>query len=206
MRLHVAFEPRLVVERFAALQAGMVFLFGMVPCMFQQRSFVLAMLTTQTARIFGQLFCVHRRYVGAYALLLRETFTAQHALEHDDSRMNFGMRQQVQRLGKRTAANVATMVLTSYEIAARCVRLIVSARMAFQQVQSMERHTAHIAIVIAEFRIRLIARGRFFIGLIFRSAGDIFAMLGGLVLLQLLQRPEHVAATVAFERIVDAMY
>lgn len=100
MRLHVTFESRLVVERFAAFQAGMVFLFGMVPCVLQQCSFVLAMLATQAARILGQFLSVHRRNVGAYALLLRETLAAQHTLEHNDSRMDFGVRQQIQCFGE----------------------------------------------------------------------------------------------------------
>lgn len=205
MRLHVAFEPRLVVERFSAFQTGMVFLFGMVPCVFQQRSLVLAMLATQSARVFGQFFRMHRRYVRAYVLLLRETLATQHTLEHDGAGMDFGVRQQIQCFGKCAAAHIAAMIFARDEVAARRVGLIVAAHMTFQQVQSMERHAAHVAIVIAEFRIGLFVGGRLLFGLVFRATGHFFAVLRSLMLLQLFKCPEHVAATVTLERIVHTV-
>lgn len=78
MRLHVALEARLIVERFAAFAARMVLLAGVLPRVLHEGARVTTLFAAQAARVAGEFGAVHVGDVSLDDGLLDEGFATEH--------------------------------------------------------------------------------------------------------------------------------
>lgn len=76
MRLHVTLEPCFVVEILAAFSATVLLFSGMVPCVLDQRTGVLAMLTTCATRVLSQFGSMKSDDVFLNSVLVYEALAA----------------------------------------------------------------------------------------------------------------------------------
>lgn len=191
VRQHVALQARLVVERLRALRARECLLFGVLQAMRQQRTAILADPSAVQASILRQVFAVLGLYVRRQRLLISGGIATEIATELRCSRVNFSMREQIQRLGEILPAHVTNVQVF---VIVGVLGLDVHALMAFELLLTLERHAASLTEELAIF---VIIFGELFV-LIEEIVLDAIVFVLD-VLTHCIRIPKHFTTSPAFE-------